>query len=371
MQKIKKHTGRLTKLSSLSATVLFSMLPFSKSYAQASPQLVSVAFVEPWTSGEVKTINCSVSVPLFTSMSSESNAKLTYLTPKGTKVKRGELIAKQHDFYHQQQLTRLQQQLVIDQSNVNFQSLEYDRLFKLQDNLSTSQLDKALSLKQQFIAKHKQTMSEINELEQAIIKLQFFAPADGAIVETNAAPGDYLNKGQKLLSFVSENDKELKCLLPLSEFDKYREGTYQLSSDDKLNTNNSELFVVRTDELVEDTSQFLSVYLKHTQPLPHFLGQRVKVKLNYKNTKLTRLPADGLNLAQTGDFVWRVSQEGIVSKVAISVYANYRDYFLVESELKPGEQIVTFGKAGLINNQAVKTLPEINNNFRQAKRGAL
>ena len=76
--------------------------------------------------------------------------------------------------------------------------------------------------------------------------------------------------------------------------------------------------------------------------------------MSITNNKLTRLPVDGLNLGSAGDYVWRVNRESKVSKVPIKLHANKLGYFLVESSLSAGEQVVTLGKAGLAENQQVE-----------------
>jgi len=327
------------------------ILALVSSSASATAPLVSVASVEPWHQGEVSVINCQISVPFLTAFTSESDAKLTYLVPKGSKVKQGQLIAEQQNFYYLQQLTRLQQQLTISNSTLNFNNNEYNRLLALKDNMvSTANLEKALLTRKQSQAKYKQVSSEINELEHRINRLKFYAPKDGTVVDIFSEPGEYLNQGKKVLSFLSASDKEINCQVPVSQFDRHNQAKFNLLAENK-----KPLSLTRTNQVVENTSQFVNIYLKNdTAPFPQFLGQRLKVEMSINNEKLTRLPVDGLNLASAGDYVWRLNSEGKVSKVPIKLHTNQSDFFLVESSLRAGEQVITLGKAGLVENQQVE-----------------
>ena len=84
---------------SMVTTLLFTTLAMP-AYAFLSTPLVKVANIEPWHRGDISIINCQISVPFLTAFSSESGAKLTYLLPKGSEVKKGQLIAEQQNYYY-------------------------------------------------------------------------------------------------------------------------------------------------------------------------------------------------------------------------------------------------------------------------------
>ena len=117
-------------------TPLLLMATFAAK-ATTEPALVTVANIETWQEGEVSTINCQISVPFLTAFSSESSAKLTYLLPIGSAVKQGQLMAEQQSYYYMQQLSRLQQQLIIGSSDVAYHSNEYNRFSALKNTMAS------------------------------------------------------------------------------------------------------------------------------------------------------------------------------------------------------------------------------------------
>ena len=214
-------------------------------------------------------------------------------------------------------------------------------------------MENLLRKRQQSKATHTQIRNEIDELTFRINRLKFFAPKDGTIVETFSEPGEHLNQGTKVLSFVSQSEKEIHCKVPVSQFSQSTQATFSLLGDSE-GQDKQPLRVERINQVLDNASQYVSVYLNaESASLTQFLGQRVKVNMSISNAKLTRLPVDGLNLANTGDFVWQVGGDGKVAKVVVKLLSNQSGYFLIESSLKPGDQVVTTGRSGLSHNQVV------------------
>jgi RND family efflux transporter MFP subunit len=317
--------------------------------ASAPIPLVKIAKVKAWQQGDISIINCEVSVPFLTAFSSESDAKLTYLLPKGSQVKEGELIAEQQNYYYLKQLSRLEQALAVSTAEFTFNSKEFNRLSSLDNMISATTLESNLLKREQSKRKQQQVISEIDELEHRINRLRFFAPKSGTVVSTYSEPGEYLTQGTKVLSFLSNNEKEINCKVPVGKFSANKQAVFSL-----LNDNKERLNVKRINQVVDNTSQFVNVYLNaHNTEIPQLLGQRLKVKMSRANVNLTRLPVDGLNLAKSGDYVWQVNGNSKVSKVYVKLISNQSGYFLVESSLKVGDRVIILGKAGLTINQQV------------------
>ena len=94
---------RKINFKQLNQVSLLLVTLFSSVSAVASAPLVKVSTVEAWQNGVVNTLNCQVAVQYLTVFASDSDAKLTFLLPKGTEVNKGELIAEQDNYYLQQQ----------------------------------------------------------------------------------------------------------------------------------------------------------------------------------------------------------------------------------------------------------------------------
>jgi len=318
--------------------------------AIAPTPLVKVAKIKAWQQGNISIINCEVSVPFLTAFSSESDAKLTYLLPKGSEVEKGDLIAEQQNYYYLKQLSRLEQDLAVSTAELKYNTKEFNRLSSLDNMISATTLENFSLEREQSKGKQQQVISEIDELEHRIKRLRFYAPKGGTVVNTYSEPGEYLTQGKKVLSFLSNNEKEINCKVPVAEFSLDKQAVFSL-----LNDNKQQLNVKRINQVVDKTSQFVNVYLDaQDDEISKFLGQRLKVQMSLANSSLTRLPVDGLNLAKAGDYVWQIDGEGKVAKVYVKLISNQSGYFLVESSLKAGDRVIVLGKAGLTINQHVE-----------------
>jgi RND family efflux transporter MFP subunit len=338
---------------SLFMTVLLTTLSLPALAIGTAP-LVKIAKIKAWQQGDISLINCEVSVPFLTAFSSESDAKLTYLLPKGSEVEKGDLIAEQQNYYYLKQLSRLEQELAVSTAELKFNTKEFNRLSSLDNMISATTLENFSLKRKQSKGKQQQVISEIDELDHRIKRLRFFAPKAGTIVNTYSEPGEHLTQGKKVLSFLSNNEKEINCKVPVAEFSVDKQAVFSL-----LNDNKQLLNVKRINQVVDNTSQFVNVYLNtENAEIPQLLGQRIKVKMSSANSSLTRLPVDGLNLAKAGDYVWRIDGDGRVAKVFVKLISNQSGYFLVESSLKAGDRVITLGKAGLTINQHVNVISE-------------
>lgn len=337
-----------TKLAQVKLLLATLFVPF---LAVASDPLVNVMTVEPWENGVVSNLNCQVAVPYLKVYSSESDAKLIFLLPKGTEVKKGELIAEQDDYYLQQQLVRLEQQKQSSEMELKYSTDEHRRLSDLPtDMVSPSELNN-LSLKRVQAKLNSSVISnEIAELKYRIKNLKHYAANNGIIAQIYSRPGEFLHQGNEIVSFLPDVDKEIDCEVPIARFDKSK-----IKTQSKFTIGDTSFKVKRVNQITDKKSQFVNVYLAPvSDKIEYLLGQRVKVKMAAPNIKLTRLPVDSLNLASSGDYVWKVSDDGAVEKVAIKVVVNQQGYFLVDSTLKSGDRVVTLGKTGLKSNQKVK-----------------
>jgi len=342
--------------------ILKSIILFLFSSNIVAAPLVKVAIVEPWNKGMIDIFNCEVAVPYMTAFSAEADAKLTFVLPQGSQVKKGDLVAQQDDYYLNLSLTRLKHSLTLSQHEVKYNLDEFNRLSSLKSNLVSP------SVLNEFSFKHKQAVannlilkSEIDELKYRIQSLKHFAPSNGAITELLIQPGEFLNQGDELISFVSDPDKEINCEVPITRFD-----SYEKIKKNRFSIDSNELRVKRINEILNSDSQFINVYLAwEGKTIPYLIGQRVKVTMATQSKVLTKLPLDAINLSTSEHYAWKVNENDEVEKIAIKIKQNLPQGFLVESELNSGDRIITLGKSGLSENQKVSLA--LNNDKKDSK----
>ena len=183
--------------------------------------------------------------------------------------------------------------------------------------------------------------------------LTHIAPTDGQILRRQAVLGQSLDDGEHILQFLPAMQNELMCEVPLQVFKQSQQLNNVEFSHSKLGL----LTLARQSSVLDEKSQTLKVYLDTTtaSQTKILVGERMNIDASYSNSALTRVPLDAVELSIDAAYVWAMQPENKVSRMAVEIVETQKDYFLVKSELKVGEYVITIGKQGLQEQQQVKT----------------
>ncbi|CAH9049423.1 Multidrug resistance protein MdtA [Pseudoalteromonas holothuriae] len=352
------NTSRLNYLIALLISLLCALMPI---FCRASSvPLVKVKPVQAWSSGLEYTLNCNVSIPFATKLSSDVEAKITFILPAGSLVKRGELIASQDktylDFQHQQ----LQKTRQIEKLTMEHATQEFARLSKLnKEHVSASQLN-LLALQRDTAKLNYLSLDyQIQELKQRLDNLKHFAPTDGYVLSTLADPGEFIANGAPIAEFISQRDKELTCELPHSLLSKQN----PLAHSEFLLPSGDALSLIRTSADIDKTNQMLNLYFSNSQhTLTHFrLGQRLTVTMRTAAKNLSVVPAESVVLAQNQNYVWQIDELLKAHKTSVSIIKNLGRTFLVQATLTETDRVVTLGQNNLADQGEVKILNDLAN----------
>jgi multidrug efflux pump subunit AcrA (membrane-fusion protein) len=332
------------------SVMLFS-LHASSVYAAQLPQ-VKTEQVTAWHQGLVEQLNCKVTSPYLSQFASDTHAKLNFVLPAGSRVKQDTLVAEQDRYYIQKAIEQLQLERSHAQLSAQYNDQEYHRLLALGKELVSPSSINDLALKRdQANNLQRRLKKEIERQQYQGDKLRYFAPADGEVVNLHAAPGQFVNQGETILTFLADSNKEITCELSLQaywESDGISKSRFQLASGEALINK-------RISQIVAPDSQVLNIYLSLPEQAstPLFLQQRLKVMMHTGDPDLSRLPLDSLNLHNDGNFVWQLLADTTVNKQLVEVVDSQHQYLLVRSSLKAGDQVITLGKNNLAQDQKV------------------
>jgi len=317
-------------------------------------KLVEVAKVESWNHGASHTIHCEVETPNTYLLSSHNSARLSWALPEGTQVTQGQLIAEQDGYYITQSIERLKIEVKSAEVQQEYTASEYKRIRSLneQELVSSSRLNDMQRLSVQANLSKRKLDQQLQELRHREKNLQHYAPVNGQILSMESQPGEYLADGQTILKLQPIDNKELICELPLK---KYRQHNQLNNAKFTLNDNIELMLDRRTISLKED-SQTLALYLRADKSTQQalLLGERLQVVVSYHSTDISRVPHDALELAGDAYYVWKLSGDQRVNRLAVAIVSTQNNYFLVKSPLQGGDHVITFGKQGLAEQQQVK-----------------
>lgn len=337
--------------------LLFSMLCVFTSItssAQTAP-LVEVAKVKAWSQGAAHNMHCIVEAPDIYQLSSHADARLIWSLPEGAQVKKGEIVARQDSYYLNREIEQLEIDIASASAESEFAAKELSRLKLLNKKqlISISRFhDVSKQAKQASLAK-KLLTARLKELHYRHKNLAHFAPEDGQVVYRQANLGESLRIGERILQFLPTTRNELMCEIPLQ---KYRQ-SQQLKNVEFTHENKGNFELIRQSHALDEKSQTLKIYLNAGQKSRQGLlvGERINVTVHYHNSILTQVPIDAIELTENSAFVWQVQTDNKVMKVIVDVVETQENFFLVRSLLKDGDKVVTIGKQGLQDEQAVST----------------
>ncbi|MBB6519999.1 efflux RND transporter periplasmic adaptor subunit [Pseudoteredinibacter isoporae] len=350
---------------------------------------VKTAKVKAWQQGLSKALYCVVSTPFVFQADSHSDAELMSILPVGSRVKAGQLVAEQDDFYLKQELKQLEIDQKQAKAELEHAISEHQRLDVLdqQKLVANAQLNQATLVRTSAELKLEALSNQMRTLTRRIERLQHRAPFDAQVLEVSAEPGQQLGQGQTLFQLLPLDQKQLECKLPLSTAQALDLLTAPLTEeniDEGSVASASALagvqFLLAADSAQAPSSNDISGHLSlrelsqdvdiETQNLrayfdyrrfngpPLLVGQRVKVDIQQRYQDISRVPYDAITLAGSSYELWQLNADNTVSKINPQIISTSKDYFVVRSPLRAGDTVVVRGQKKLQEQQQVQGIGE-------------
>ncbi|MBD1581128.1 efflux RND transporter periplasmic adaptor subunit [Pseudoalteromonas sp. S16_S37] len=321
----------------------------------SSPPLVKVKPVQTWSNGLEHRLNCLVSLPYPIKISSEVDAKISFVLPSGSFAKQGQLIASQDGTYLDFELAQLQQKQQIEKLNMAHAEQEFARLSKLSKQ-HVSDLDLNQLALQRDTAKlnYQNLASQIKELSKRLGSLAHYAPSDGYVLHTLVSPGEFITNGAAIVEFATQQAKELTCELPHT----LMEQNASLAQNEFVLDSGELLTLARSAANVDKTSQMLNLYFSSQQQsfANLKLEQRLQVTMRTAASDLSIIPAESVILAHGQNYVWQIDEQLKASKTPVKIIKNLGKAFVVQAALTNSNRVVSLGQNGLKEQGTVKVL---------------
>ncbi|RJE75561.1 hypothetical protein BGP78_02230 [Pseudoalteromonas sp. MSK9-3] len=318
-----------------------------------STPTVRVSEAQPWLQGIQKPLFCHADVPFRQQISSHVSAELTWILPAGSQVKKGELLAKQNDFYLKRQLAQLDANAKAAHANYVYSFNEYERLSKLDEGgvVSSSELQQHKRDYQTAAEQNKMYAEQYRVVQHQLNNLMHRATADGVVLSLSGEPGQWVGEGESILVFLPADQQEVTCRVALDlyqEFNQFKDVELSLSDG-------TELYLDRHAGLVSSQDQTINLHLKFKKNRPEkfLIGQRYVVDVSVAASNLTKVPYDALTINNNEYYVWRVDKDNKVSKVAAKIVDTGNTYSVIQGQLKAGDKVVIKGKIALKDDAEV------------------
>ena len=326
------------------------------SWAQENIPLVSTGIVEQWKSGDNHTLYCKVQSSHTFEISSHNNARLNWILPIGSQVAKGDVIAKQDNFYLDKEIAGLKLEVSEAETEENYAKQENKRLQGVQNQLVSSSKRNDLARQSKQASLRKQQLNlRLTELEYRKTHLTLVSPNNAQIIDVKAQPGEFLADGQSIATLLPIDNKELSCEVPAT---LYRTKDALTNSSFILQSTHHVIELTRKSRVLHKDSQTLTIYLNvinEDSSSPLLMGERVQVTALLPAKNLAKVPLDALDIVDNQHFVWRINANNTINKIPVKIISNNDTYLVLQSILIANDQVVTFGKQGLKDNQTIAT----------------
>jgi multidrug efflux system membrane fusion protein len=275
-------------------------------------------------------------------LSAELNGRLVWISDIGTKVKKGEAIAKIETKELEFQLAEAESQLRQQQANTIYLVKQQKRLKALTKNMSTARIELDGTSRDLVIAQEtlKSLNIQIARTQLAIDKATVRAPFDGLVNFRMAQQGEYTRVGNPLIQFVDPISLDISIAAPLSI-------APFLSRGEKMEVKwNNQLISlpVRTWSPAGDLSSRTFNVRLDASHLDLMSGNGVTVSLPKENANLsTMVPRDALVLRERETFVIIVDEQNKAHKIDVTVGKGIQQWVSVSGEIVAGDRVIIRG----------------------------
>lgn len=316
---------------------------------------VTIEIASHHSSDVIHILPCIVAAPVTYRIASHASAELLQLLPVGSSVKKGQLVAKQDNVYLSQQLELIKTDIESARVAKAFAEDEYNKALMLNKKglASSSELNKFKLQLDSANLKMQRLQLELQTAEIRTKRLSHYAPFDAQVIDVNSEPGAQLSEGQPILRLMSTQNKQLECKLPVLAY----QNTVALQGH-RFDFNGKPLKLREVSQQLDSSAENLTLYFDHPAKDRRdiLVGYRQEITMAVKADNITRVPYDAVELEGSTYRTWRVDKAGKAERLEVDVLGTVDAYYIVQSEIKPGDQLIVRGQQGLSVGQLVELI---------------
>ncbi len=334
-------------------TCLFPVLSWAQDAEQqapASPVRVESAQRDTfsatlWVSGTVISQNDA-------RIAAETDGRITWVANVGSRIKKGEAIARIDAADLRLDLADSEAQLGSLKAQLKYRDSSLQRYQKLaaSNNAAATQLDEAQSQLDMTRQDIKRAEVAIAQIKRRIKQAEVLAPFPGIVVERLVQIGEFVGRGAQVARLVDTQHREIRAQAPLSVAGWIREGMQVTVQHEQLESLSPVSYVIPVGD---QRSRMFEVRIVATDPA-WIIGSPVRVALpNSEPRELVAIPRDGLVLRGSNIFVMRVNDSNTVEKVSVETGIGLGGFVEVIGKVEQGDRIITRGGERLQPGQVV------------------
>ena len=288
-------------------------------------------------------------------LAAEVSGKIDWIAEIGAVINKGEPVATIQDAIYRLQEKEYSGVLAREQNRVAFLDREVQRLSQLaaenitaKNLLDETETDLAQARNEVLVAESRLRQAQI-QLSRARIE----APFSGIVTERIVNLGEHIDVGETVVRLVEPDNLEVVARAPLSSI-RYIEAGQSLPVHSQLHSGAAD---VRTIVPFRDGRSHL-FELRLTLATDEWrVGESVRLDVpSAEPVEVLAIPRDALVLRREGTSVYRIGEDNVAERLAVTTGLGAGDLIQVTSGLQVGDRVVTRGAERLRPGQTVAVM---------------
>ncbi|MEW6982825.1 efflux RND transporter periplasmic adaptor subunit [Colwelliaceae bacterium 6471] len=341
----------MSRFNLLLPIAIAALTSMHTSVAAATPVNVVKAKITPlapiaWVSGTVVSRNNS-------QIAFDISGRVIKITELGSKVVKGDIIAKIDDTVFQIQKAEAQANVLSAQSKLDFLESEVSRKQALvKQNLSAkTDLEKTTSDRNVAKADLMAAQSKLARVEQNIEYSRLKAPFSGLVAQRLSNQGEYIDSGTAIIRLVQTDNLEASLFAPLTAY-RFLNQTNVLAIESPLGKSTAPIKSVIP---VSDSRSHLMEVRLDMSAIDWPVGLNIKAAVaNGESKEVLAVPRDALVLRRDGTSVFKIDSNNIAKKINVTIGIAVEGLVEIIGQVKDGDLIVIRGAERLRDGQTVE-----------------
>lgn len=349
-------TSRIFRLYCFAVLSVWAVSPSRAAPPQGMPPApVTVATASEQVLAPVARVTGDVISRDDSRLGSETAGRLEWVAQVGSRVKKGEQVARIDATLLKQQLAEHQATVRREQARLEFLAAEVGRLesLALQSNASKSRLEQAVSERSVARSDIDIARAKASQVEELIARSVLRSPFDGVVTERLMQAGEWADGGKSIVRVVDGQALEIRARVGGNALEYLREGmTLSVMAGDEEHDARIQTIV----RVGDDQSRLYELRLVMDR-IPWPAGSPVKVAVpTARSQNVIAVPRDALVLRRDGNAVFRINAENAAERVPVTMGIASGALIQVIGGIKPGDRVVTNGGERLRPGQTVRVI---------------
>ena len=285
-------------------------------------------------------------------VAAEVEGRLEWVAEIGASIAEGEVVARLDDALLRQTLAENEAAVARESARLVFLDAQVKRLEKLvtQNTATRSRLEEAVAERDITRSELRAVRARVALTTERLERMRIKAPFSGIVTERVRQGGEWAKSGETVVRLVDAGALEVQMWIPIAALAFVAEG-----SELVLQANPSRSTVrVRTIVPVGDNRSRLYELRLGVEGESWPVGQDVRVAIPTAAARaVVAIPRDALVLRRAGAAVYRVDDQGLADRVAVTP-GIAQDELIEVDGIAPGDRVVIRGGERLRPGQPVR-----------------